>query len=57
MIGVRAENIDRLIDRNARSRTFSQSRTVSSIEPPISSFSRHELCDFFLCFSANKSFF
>ena len=35
MMGSRAENIDRLIDRKPRSRTFSQSQTVSSIEPSI----------------------
>ena len=50
MITDRAENIDRRIDRNARSRTFSQSRKVSSTDPKISSLSRRKFKRKFVIF-------
>ena len=47
IIMFRAENIDRRVDRKARSQMFAQSRKVSSIKPLVSSFTRRELFVFF----------
>ena len=40
----RAENINRRIDRNAKSQTFSQSRKVLSIKPPMIEFLHFRHC-------------
>ena len=57
MVGVRAEKLDRHIDRNARSRTDSQSQRILNIEPPIQSFWRREFfLNFFLFFSRKSRF-
>ena len=49
-IMIRAENIVPRIDRNLRSRTFSEYWKVSSIKPSISSIVDTQNCDFFVFF-------
>ena len=59
IIMFRAENIDRRVDRKARSQMFAQSRKVSSIKPLVSSFTRRELFVFFaekVVFKAKNTF-
>ena len=59
IIMFRAENIDRRVDRKARSQMFAQSRKVSSIKPLVSSFTRCELFVFFaekVVFKAKNTF-
>ena len=56
-LGVSLENIVSRSDRKSRSRTFSQYRTVSSIESSISSIVDTEKLWFFVCFSSKKSYF